>query len=221
VLDNNDTTGVDIEKYFDRTLPYEIVITLPIEKSFQGTFSMRLITPWTSKLPRRVSLATYNSNAFTQNWWINPQQQNIQFKIEEMDLGEVGGWGNGPYDHSWNVNFTRPFKHIALIIHSGWTQDGSARGQAGAIWITSLNFINSNDRIYTDKRIYGCPTKTPGFSCFPDGSWREPVNVGTHIWHYDTEILSYYHKNCMGLLGDGMTCPYRIVNGVSVPNIRP
>ena len=83
VLDNDDTTGVDIEKYHitdhfrTNSLPYKIVITLPIEKKFKGTFSMRLITPWTSKLPKRVALATFNSNAFPKNWWeYNPAEDN-------------------------------------------------------------------------------------------------------------------------------------------------
>jgi hypothetical protein len=143
VLDNNDTTGVDIEIYGSSSLPYKIVITLPVEKTFQGTFTMRLITPWTSKLPKRVALATYNSSAFLQNWWTYSSSQDNQHKLEEINLGDVGGWGNGPYDHSWDINFTRPFKHIALLIYSGWTQNGSAMGQAGAIWITSLNFLNS------------------------------------------------------------------------------
>ena len=146
VLDNDDTTGVDIEKcysYDGCDLPYKIVITLPVEKTFQGTFSMRLITPWTSKLPKHVSLATYNSNAFSvDNWSMYKSTDDNYYKLEEIDLGDVGGWGNGPYDHSFNVNFTRPFKHIALLIHSGWTQDGYTYGQAGAIWITSLNFMN-------------------------------------------------------------------------------
>jgi hypothetical protein len=145
VLDNNDTTGVDIEKYYGSSLPYKIVITLPVEKTFQGTFSMRLITPWTSKLPRRVSLETYNSNAFSQNWWTYSSWQDNNFKVQEMGLGDVGGWGNGPYNHSWNVNFSQPFRHIALVVHSGWTQDGNTMGQAGAIWITSLNFMNNNN----------------------------------------------------------------------------
>ena len=145
VLDNDDTTGVDIEKYGDMTMPYKIVITLPKEKTFKGIFTMRLITPWASKLPKRVALATYTNDAFTNNGWTygylygNPTEFS-QFKIQEIDLGDVGGTGNGPYDHSFNVNFTQPFKHIALLIYSGWTQDGSVPGQAGAIWITSINF---------------------------------------------------------------------------------
>jgi hypothetical protein len=179
VLDNNDTTGVDIEKSGDRSLPYKIVITLPVEKTFQGTFSMRLITPWTSKLPRRVSLATYNSNAFLQNWWTSSSSQDNQHKLEEINLGDVGGWGNGPYDHSWNVNFTRPFKHIALIIHSGWTQDGSARGQAGAIWITSLNFMSTtsaNWKITTYNGIYSGTSK-PTQNALTDGIWDRADSV--------------------------------------------
>jgi hypothetical protein len=140
VLDNDDTTGVDIEKNSDFKMPYKIVITLPQEKTFKGTFTMRLITPWTSKLPKRVALATYNNNAFTKNWWTYKQDEDNLFKIQEVDLGDVGGTGNGPYDHSFNVNFTQPFKHIALLIYSGWTQDGNVSGQAGAIWITSINF---------------------------------------------------------------------------------
>ena len=121
-------------------MPYKIVITLPQEKTFKGTFTMRLITPWTSALPKRVALATYNNNAFTKNWWTYQPDEDNQFKIQEVDLGDVGGTGNGPYDHSFNVNFTQPFKHIALLIYSGWTQDGNVSGKAGAIWITSINF---------------------------------------------------------------------------------
>jgi hypothetical protein len=182
VLDNNDTTGVDIEKSGDRSMPYKIVITLPVEKTFQGIFSMRLITPWTSKLPRRVSLATYNSNAFLQNWWTSSPSQDNQHKLEEINLGDVGGWGNGPYNHSWYINFTRPFKHIALLVYSGWTQNGYDTGQSGAIWITSLNFMNSVNvssafgKDIDNKQSFNCPKghQISGFSAVT-GGWMDQI----------------------------------------------
>ena len=192
VLDNNDTTGIDIEKYGNSSMPYKIIITLPVEKTFQGTFSMRLITPWTSKLPKRVSLVTYNSNAFTDNyWWArNEAWRDEIYKLEEINLGDVGGWGNGPYNHSWNINFTRPFKYIALHVHSGWTQDGNTWGQAGAIWITSLNFMNSQNNTngrninvtsafgkdVDNKKSFNCPAghQISGFGAVT-GGWMDQI----------------------------------------------
>ena len=188
LLDNNDTTGVDIEKYGNCSMPYKIIITLPVEKTFQGTFSMRLIAPWTSKLPKRVSLVTYNANAFSESYWWQCYTENWRdeiYSLETMELGNVAGWGNGPYEHSFNVNFTRPFKHIALLIHSGWTQDGNTPGQAGAIWITSLNFMNSmsNSNVTSsfgkdvdNKKSFNCSNghQISGFSAVT-GGWMDQI----------------------------------------------
>jgi len=151
LLDNDITTGVDIEKYHigGPWLPYIIVITLPVEKTFKGIFKLDLLSPWGGQtLPRKISLATFNSNAFTSNWWANSTNpiyisNDLPHRLENIDLPEVGnGSSAGPFNYSFNVNFTRPFKHIALLIHSGWNQTGTQEGKAGAVWINNLEFIN-------------------------------------------------------------------------------
>ena len=151
LLDNDITTGVDIEKYHigGPWLPYIIVITLPVEKTFKGIFKLDLLSPWGGQtLPRKISLATFNSNAFTSNWWANSTNpiyisNDLPHRLENIDLPEVGnGSSAGPFNYSFNVNFTRPFKHIALLIHSGWNQTGTQEGKEGAVWINNLEFIN-------------------------------------------------------------------------------
>jgi hypothetical protein len=225
LLDNDITTGVDIEQYHigSSWLPYIIVITLPVEKAFKGKFKLDLLSPWGGHtLPRKISLATFNRNAFSQNWWGNHisssyNMNDLPHRLENIDLPEVGnGISTGPFNYSFDINFTRPFKYIALIIHSGWNQTGSQQGKSGAIWINSLNFENDSNtssppangrcarmgptnystagRIYGDGPGSGCPVNAPdSFCCSSDGGWREPVNDGRFVWYYDEQSRRYFH----------------------------
>jgi hypothetical protein len=155
LLDNDITTGVDIEAYHigGPWLPYIIVITLPVEKTFKGVFKLDLLSPWGAlTLPKKISLATFNSNAFTQNWWGDHSKSkydsiDLPNRLENIDLPEVGnGSSSGPFNYSFDINFTKPFKHIALLIHSGWNQTGSQQGKAGAVWINNLEFLSINTK---------------------------------------------------------------------------
>jgi hypothetical protein len=224
LLDDNITTGIDIENYHigGGWLPYNIVITLPVEKTFKGVFELGLLSPWGEyALPKKISLATFNRNAFSQNWWGDHSasrynSNDLPHRLENIDLPQVGnGSSEGPFNYSFDINFTRPFKYIALIIHSGWNQTGNTPGKQGAIWINSLSFKNSNtpspppsgrcarmgptnysanNRIYGDGPGSGCPVSAPdSFCCSSDGGWREPVNDGRFVWYYDEQSRRYFH----------------------------
>ncbi len=162
LLDNDITTGVDIEKYHigGPWLPYIIYITLPVEKTFKGVFKLDLLSPWGAQtLPRKISLATFNSNAFTQSWSGDNSKSryesiDLPYRLENIDLPEVGnGSSSGPFNYSFDINFTKPFKHIALLIHSGWNQTGFQEGKEGAVWINNLEFLSVNTKDQQSEQI--------------------------------------------------------------------
>ena len=164
IFDNNDSTGVDMESYSNLPtatygFPYRIVVTLPVQKTFNGTLNMTLISPWVGCLPQNMTLNTLSmsSDLLSNQNWNSPFANNLSQSdisstyLQTINLGQVGNANNGPTTQSWNINLDQPFNTIVFEILTGWGSAG--RYGSNSVWMTSINFQQQSNDINPDIAI--------------------------------------------------------------------